>query len=73
MAGATRADAYLPVEEKSIEEIEVQFVRQYGPTLAMLFQHRGGDLSAIAEYVCDGKRRWRSKHLALIASAIKKY
>ena len=71
MEGADKAEAYFPVEEKSIEEIEEWFVKQYGPTLAMLLQHHGGDLSAIAEYASDGRRRWRPKHIALIASAKK--
>jgi len=73
MEGADKAEAYFPVEEKSIEEIEQWFIKQYAPTLAMLLQHHGGDLSAIAEYASDGRRRWRPKHLALIASAKKKY
>ena len=71
--GADRAEGYFPVEEKSMEEIEQWFVRQYAPTLAMLLQHNGGDLSTIAEYARNGRRRWRPKHLALIASAKKKY
>ena len=72
MEGADKAEAYFPVEEKSMEEIEEWFVRQNAPTLAMLLQYRGGDLSAIAEYVRDGRRRLRPKHLALLASS-KKY
>ena len=71
--GAEKAEAYFPVEEKSIEEIEQWFIKQYAPTLAMLLQHHGGDLSAIAEYARGGRRRLRPKHLALIASAKKKY
>jgi len=73
MEGADKAEAYFPVEEKSIEEIEQWFIKQYAPTLAMLLQHHGGDLSAIAEYARGGRRRLRPKHLALIASAKKKY
>ena len=72
MEGADKAEAYFPVEEKSIEEIEQWFIKQYAPTLAMLLQHHGGDLSVIAEYARDGRRRLRPKHLALIASS-KKY
>ena len=71
MEGADKAEAYFPVEEKSIEEIEQWFIKQYAPTLAMLLQHRGGDLSAIEEYVNDGRRRWRPKHRALLASSKK--
>lgn len=56
-----------------MEEIEQWFVSQNAPTLAMLLQHHGGALSAIAEYARGGRRRFRPKHLALIASAKKKY
>ena len=70
--GAEKADAYFPVEEKSIEEKEEWFVRQNAPTLAMLDQHHGGDLNAIAKYVCDGRKRLKPKHLALIARANRK-
>ena len=73
MEGADKAEAYFPVEEKRIEEIEQRFIKQYAPTLAMLLQYHGGDLGAIAEYARDGRRRLRPKHLALIASAKKKY
>ena len=71
MEGADKAEAYFPVEEKSIEEIEQWFIKQYAPTLAMLLQHHGGDLSAIAAYARNGMGRLRPKHLALIASAKK--
>jgi len=73
MEGAKKADAYFPAEDKSMEEIKEWFVKQNGPILAVLLQHNGGDLSAIAEYARDGRRRWRPKHLALIASSKKKY
>jgi hypothetical protein len=73
MEGADKAEAYLPVDDKSIEEIEEWFVKQNGLLLAVLLQHNGGDLSAIAEYARDGRRRWRPKHLALNASLKKKY
>ena len=72
MEGAKRAEAYFPVVEKSIEETEEWFRVHQGPTLAMLLQYHGGDLSALAEYARDGRRRWRPKHLALIANS-KKY
>ena len=72
MQGAIKAAAYFPVQERSIEEIEEWFVKQYAPTLAMLLQLHGGDLSAIAEYARGGIRRLRPKHLALLASS-KKY
>ena len=71
--GAKRAQAYFPVAEKSIEETEEWFRVHQGPTLAMLLQHHGGDLGVIEEYARDGRSRWRPKHLALIASAKKKY
>ena len=73
MEGAKKADAYFPAEDKSMEEMKEWFVKQNGPILAVLLQHNGGDLSAIAEYARDGRRRWRPKHLALIASSKKKY
>jgi hypothetical protein len=73
MQGAIKAAAYFPVQERSIEEIEEWFVRQNAPTLAMLLAHHGGDLGAIEGYASDGRKRLRPKHLALIASAKKKY
>jgi hypothetical protein len=73
IGGVEKAEAYFPVDDKSIEEIEEWFVKQNGPILAVLLQHNGGDLSAIAEYARDGRRRWRPKHLALNASSNKKY
>ena len=72
MVGATRAQAYFPVEEKSIEEKEEWFRRQMGPTLAMLIEYRGGDLEAISDYANDGRKRLKPRHIALIASANKK-
>ena len=73
MEGAEKAEAYFPAEDKSIEEIEERFVKQYAPTLAMLFLHHGSDLSVIAAYARIGMGRLRPKHLALIASSKKKY
>ena len=70
--GAEKADAYFPVEEKSIEETEEWFRRYMGPTLAMLSEYRGGDLEAISDYANDGRKRLKPKHIALIASAKKK-
>ena len=73
MEGADKAQAYLPVDDKSIEEIEEWFVKYYGPILAMLLLYHGGDLSVIAGYARNGMGRLSPKQIALIESSKKKY
>ena len=66
MQGASKAAAYFPVKPKTIEEFEEYWRVHQGPSIAIILEHHGGDLGAIIEIAKDGKRRWRSKHKALL-------
>jgi len=72
MQGAEKAPVYFPVEPKTMEEFEDYFRKSQASSMAMILEHHGGDLGTIIDIAKDGRRRWRPKHLALIANSKKK-
>ena len=66
MQGAEKAPVYFPVEPKTMEEFEDYFRKAHGPSLAILLEHHGGDLSTVIDIAKDGKRRWKPKHKKML-------
>jgi hypothetical protein len=55
-----------PRQARTLEEAEAWIMHQVAPTLATVFESRGGDLDYITALLEDGKRRQKPQHRALL-------
>lgn len=68
VGGAKKALAYLPKPPRSVGEVDAWFRKFCAPMMAVLFRASGGSLDWFEDVAADGRRRWRGRHLVLVAA-----
>jgi len=69
VGAAEKARVYGAVALRTVEKVAAWLEKQVAPSLAVVFQVMGGDLGYLSRVVELGRRRWRSGHHTLLASA----
>jgi len=68
--GAVKASAYLPKLPKTVDQLIDWFDRQIGTTLAVAMRYWEGDLAPLWRIAKEGEKRFKPKHLAMLARAV---
>lgn len=65
---AAKARVYDPKPPRTVEEVKAWIDKQVAPSLAAVVAASGGDMDYMSHLVLIGRRRWKGKHRALLAS-----
>lgn len=67
---ATRRISHSRTRRQSLDSLKARAMKQYAPDLAAIVQADGGCVDFLYEMIGAGTRRFKSKHLGIIQSAI---
>jgi len=69
MASASKAPAYPPTAPRTAEDVVAWLDTQVGTSLAVAYKYWGDDISPLYPIIDAGAKRFKPKHLAILAGA----